>query len=65
MIRGIESQFGGLMKNELVQSFIKGFKDSFCLAACLFVAVASVIAAFANRDLCAKEKIQDVRTSDN
>jgi hypothetical protein len=48
MIRNTE---GGAMKNELVQAFLEGFKDSFRLAACLFMAVASVITAFANREL--------------
>jgi hypothetical protein len=39
------------MKNELVQSFIDGFKGAFRLAACLFIGVASVITAFEKREL--------------
>jgi hypothetical protein len=40
------------MKNELIASFVEGFKDSFRLAACLFMAVASVMTAFEKRELC-------------
>jgi hypothetical protein len=40
------------MKNELIASFVEGFKDSFRLAAYLFMAVASVITAFEKRELC-------------
>jgi hypothetical protein len=39
------------MKNELWNSFKEGFKDSFRLAICLFVGVASIIGAFANHSL--------------
>lgn len=39
------------MKNELWTSFKEGFKDSFRLAICLFVGVASIIGAFANHSL--------------
>jgi hypothetical protein len=39
------------MRNELIASFVEGFKDSFRLAACLFVAVTSVITAFEKREM--------------
>jgi hypothetical protein len=39
------------MKNELVASFVEGFKDSFRLAACLFMAIASCITAFEKREM--------------
>jgi hypothetical protein len=39
------------MADELVASFVEGFKDAFRLAAYLFMAVASVITAFTNRKL--------------
>lgn len=39
------------MKNELIKSFVEGFKDSFRLAACLFVSVVAVIGAFSNHGL--------------
>lgn len=53
------------MKNELVESFVTGFKDCFRLAAYLFVAVVSVIGAFSNHSLGEKhvDSKQDGRAS--
>jgi hypothetical protein len=39
------------MKNVLISSFVHGFKDSFRLAICLVVGVASIIGAFSNHTL--------------
>jgi hypothetical protein len=52
MIRSFES----MMKNELVWSFVEGFKGTFRLAACLFMAVGSVITAFEKRELGEADK---------
>lgn len=47
------------MKNELVASFVEGFKDSFRLAACLFVSIVAVIGAFSNHAL--SDKMADMK----
>lgn len=39
------------MKNELFNSFVNGFKDSFRLAAYLFIGVAAIISSFSNYSL--------------
>jgi hypothetical protein len=39
------------MADELVASFVEGFKDAFRLAAYLFMAVVSVITVFEKREL--------------